>query len=944
MGRHETTLGLTAMLILSFQISVAQTAKKPLGHEVYDSWIRISGESIANDGAHVMYTLEPEEGDARLVVFATGGGPADTIARGTAGKFTQGSDFAVFTIRPLFPAIKKARDDKKKGEDQPKDSLGILDLGTHKVRRIPRVKSFKLPEKGSGWVAYQLEKAAPDTTKKAAPDSSKKSRTPKGDAPDDKPKETKEERGTTVIFRELATEREYTFPFARDYALSRDGKNLIVTTTGNDSAAPAGVFVFSTATRKTDTIATGKGSYRQPAWDEAGTQAAFVADRDTAKSKQRYFSLYYWKTGPDSATRLVDTLTQGMYKYWLVSENGRVYFSKDGARLFFGTAPVPLPEDTTLIDEETAKLDIWSWQDGHIQSQQLKDLDEEKKRSYAAVVDLPGKRFCQIGDTSLPAIAIGDEGNAPLALGLSNLPYMREETWEGTPSYDVFSVDVKTGARTRLLTCVRGGASLSPAGRFVTWYDAKKKNWFALPLAGGIPVNMTAGVKVPLFDELSDVPADPGAYGALGWTEGDSLFFVYDRYDIWGVDPTGTKNARCMTAGEGRKTRTRYRYVRLDPEERYVKAGAMMLLRAFDENNKSAGFARSEATWEAAPRRLTMTPHMYPSVAKALNAGGVIFTRESFTEPTDLYLSDTSFSSPRRISDSNPQQKEFIWGTAEIVHWRGGDGKPLEGLLYKPEGFDPAKKYPMIVYYYERNSDLLHRYIPPAPSASTVNVSLYVSRGYLIFIPDIRYRVGYPGKSAYDCIIPGVKSLVARGFVDKDRMGLQGQSWGGYQTAFLVTRTKMFRAAMAGAAVSNMTSAYGGIRWESGIARMHQYEKEQSRIGATLWQRPDLFIENSPLFRADSVRTPLLMMNNDADGAVPWYQGIEFFNALRRLDRPVWMLVYNGEAHNLVQRKNRKDLSIRMLEFFDHYLMDRPAPPWMAEGLPALNKGKILKY
>jgi dipeptidyl aminopeptidase/acylaminoacyl peptidase len=945
MRNHERTRGLTTILILlSFQIAAAQTAKRQLSNEVYDSWIRISGESIANDGAHVMYTLERQEGDARLVVFSRAGGRADTIARGTGGKFTQASDFALFTIRPLFAAIKKARDDKKKGDDQPRDSLGILDLASHALRRIPRVQSFKLPEKGSGWVAYQLEKSAPDTSKKAVPDTSKKNRHPGGDAPDDKTKDAKDERGTTVVFRELATEREYTFPFARDYALSRDGKNLIVTTTGNDSAAIAGVFVFSTSTRRTDTIAAGKGSYRQPAWDEAGTQAAFVADRDTAKSRQRFFALYYWKTGPDSAARIVDTLTQGMYKHWLVSENGRVYFSKDGARLFFGTAPVPLPDDTTLIDEETAKLDIWSWQDGHIQSQQLKDLDEEKKRSYAAAVELSGRRFCQIGDTSLPVIVTGDEGNAPLALGLSSLPYLREETWEGTSSYDVFAVDVKSGARSRLLTRVRGGASLSPGGRFVTWYDAKKKNWFALPTTGGTPVNLTAGVKVPLYDELSDVPADPAAYGALGWTEGDSLFLVYDRYDIWGADPTGRRSARCLTAGVGRTLHTRYRYVRLDPEERFLTTGAMMLLRTFDEKDKSAGFARVEAGRDGAPRPLTMSPHGYPAVAKSLNAGGVIFTRESFTEPTDLFLSDTSFSSPERISDSNPQQKEYLWGTAELVRWKGGDGKPLEGLLYKPEGFDPAKKYPMIVYYYERNSDLLHRYIPPAPSASTVNISLYVSRGYLIFIPDIRYRVGYPGKSAYDCIMPGVKSLLARGFVDKDRMGLQGQSWGGYQTAFLVTRTKMFRAAMAGAAVSNMTSAYGGIRWESGIARMHQYEKEQSRIGATLWQRPDLFIENSPLFRADSVRTPLLLMNNDADGAVPWYQGIEFFNALRRLDRPVWMLVYNGEAHNLVQRKNRKDLSIRMLQFFDHYLMDRPAPGWMSSGLPAIEKGKILKY
>lgn len=923
-------------LILSIGAADSQTAKKPLGHEVYDAWIRITGESIANDGRHLMYTCEPQEGDARLLVIPTRGGPSDTIARGTGGKFTEGSDFAAFMIRPFFSAIKKARDDKKKADDQPKDSLGILDLGRHTVWKAPRVKSFKLPEKGSGWIAYQLEKALPDTAKKKS--------SHRGDAPDEKADEKKEEKGTTVIFRELATGAEFTFPFGREYVLSRDGTHLLVTTTGNDSTAQAGAFAFSTVTRKTDTLAEGKGSYRQPAWDDAGDQAAFVADRDTSKAKQRFFALYYWHTGSSPATRIVDTLTPGMIRHWLVSENGRVYFSRDGRRLFFGTAPVPLPEDTTLIEEETAKLDIWSWRDGQIQSQQLKNLDEEKKRSYAAVVDIGTNRFVQIGDTTLPAIVTGDEGNAPLALGLSNLPYRREETWEGTPSYDVYSVDLSTGVRTRLLTRIRGGVSLSPAGRFIDWYDAKKKNWFSLPLAGGTAVNVSAAIRVPLYDELSDVPEDPDPHGALGWTKGDSLFLIYDRYDIWMTDPRGGRPAQCMTQGEGRKLHVRYRYVRLDREERFLTPGAMMLLRAFDEKDKSAGFALAEAGRAGLPRRVIMTPHIYAGAAKAHDAGAMIFTRESFREPTDLYLADTTFSSPGRVSDSNPQQKEYLWGTVELVHWKAGDGKPLDGLLYRPEGFDPAKKYPMIVYYYERNSDLLHRYIPPAPSASTVNIALYVSRGYLIFVPDIRYRVGYPGKSAYDCIIPGVKSLIARGFVDKERMGLQGQSWGGYQTAYLVTRTNMFRAAGAGAAVSNMTSAYGGIRWESGLARMFQYEKEQSRIGATLWQRPDLYIENSPLFRADSVRTPLLMMNNDADGAVPWYQGIEFFNALRRLDRPVWMLVYNGEAHNLVQRKNRKDLSIRMLEFFDHYLMDKPAPPWMTGGLPAIEKGKTLKY
>jgi len=923
-------------LLLSLQIAASQGAKKPLGHDVYDSWMRVTGESIAPDGKYVMYTLEPGEGDSRLVVTAPGGGYADTIARGTGGSFTPGSDFAVFPIKPLFAAIRKARDDKKPADEQPKDSLGILNLATRELQKIPRVKSFRLPTRGTGWVAYQLEKAAPDSARKSKP--------AKKDADAEKEKEVKEEKGTTVVMRELATGNEYAFPFAKDYVLAKDGTRLVVTTTGNDSAAAPGVFVFSAATRRTDTIAIGKGTYRQPAIDDSSRQVAFVADRDTARGKQRFYALYRWAAGTDSAARIVDTLTQGMYRHWLVSPDGAVSFSRDGARLLFGTAPIPLPEDTTLIEEETAKLDVWNWNDRELQTQQIKNLDADKKRSYAAEVILRDGRFVQLADTALPAIVAADEGCAPVALGLSRLPYQRAETWEGTPSYDVYAVDMATGARTLLRAHVRGGAEISPRGMYITWYDRKLRQWFAVNSRGGRQVNMTSAIRVPLFDELNDVPDDPEAYGSPGWTAGDSLMLIYDRFDIWEADPTGARPARCLTAGAGRKAHMRYRYIRLDPEERFIRPGATMLLRAFDELDKRGGFARVREGFDAAPGMLLLTPHMYAAVAKARSASGMIFTREDFTEPADLYSTDTTFQSPRRLSDCNPQQKDYLWGTAALVHWKAPDGKPLDGLLYTPEGFSPRKKYPMIVYYYERNADLLHRYFVPAPTASTVNVALYVSRGYILFIPDIRYRVGHPGQSAYDCIMSGVRSLLKRGFVDSARMGLQGQSWGGYQTAFMVTRTNMFRAAMAGAAVANMTSAYGGIRWESGLARLFQYEKEQSRIGASLWERPDLFIENSPLFRADSIRTPLLMMNNDADGAVPWYQGIELFNALRRLNRPAWMLVYNGEAHNLVQRKNRKDLSIRMLEFFDHYLMDKPAPPWMTNGLPAVDKGKTLGY
>jgi len=279
-----------------------------------------------------------------------------------------------------------------------------------------------------------------------------------------------------------------------------------------------------------------------------------------------------------------------------------------------------------------------------------------------------------------------------------------------------------------------------------------------------------------------------------------------------------------------------------------------------------------------------------------------------------------------------------LWGTAELVKWKGPNNEDMRGILYKPENFNPENKYPMIVYFYEKYTDRINYYYPVAPSRSVINFPLYNSNGYVIFLPDISYDIGYPGESALKYVMSGTAYVISLGFIDENNVGLQGQSWGGYQVAYIVTQTNFYKCAMAGAPVANMTSAYGGIRLESGIVRSHQYEDTQSRIGVTLWDSLSLYIKNSPLFLADKISTPLLLMANDADGAVPWQQGIEFFNALRRLDKKVWMLTYNDDQHNLTKWPNRVDLSIRMKQFFDHYLKGEPMPKWMSEGIPAINK------
>ncbi|MGB5359571.1 MAG: prolyl oligopeptidase family serine peptidase, partial [Eudoraea sp.] len=437
------------------------------------------------------------------------------------------------------------------------------------------------------------------------------------------------------------------------------------------------------------------------------------------------------------------------------------------------------------------------------------------------------------------------------------------------------------------------------------------------------------------YDELHDSPSPPEPYGAAGWTENDQSLLLYDRYDLWKFDPNSGLAERLTN---GRESKTRFRYVSLDKEVKFMDTNEKWLFTNFNETDKSGGYTEFNPKNNTS-KSLLKGPFRYRNPIKSQLDDAVIYTKESFEEFPDIRYSDLSFKNIKIISDANPQQNNYNWGAIELVNWTSLDGDELTGILVKPENFDPTKKYPMIVNFYEKSSDRLNHHRAPNPGRSTINYSFYASRGYLIFNPDVNYRIGYPGESAYNCVIPGITSLIEKGFVDKDNIGVQGHSWGGYQIAYLVTKTDIFKAAEAGAPVPNMISAYGGIRWWTGLSRQFQYEHTQSRIGGTPWEYPIRYMENSPIFNIDKINTPLLIMHNDADGHVPWYQGIEFFVSLRRLGKPSWFLNYNGEPHWPLKLQNRKDFNIRMAQFFDYYLKSAPMPVWMDRGVPAMEKG-----
>lgn len=544
----------------------------------------------------------------------------------------------------------------------------------------------------------------------------------------------------------------------------------------------------------------------------------------------------------------------------------------------------------------------------------------------------------QLGAEDVENISLVDEGNAEWVLGTSNKNHRIAVQWEGRSKYNGYMISTYDGSRKLIQSNCPGFFTASPKGNFVYWYNPELKNYFAYNTGTGQVKNITEKIKLPLYDTEYDSPGMPGNIGVAGFTSGDRQMLVYDEFDIWQVDPNGIIEPVNITNGYGRKNKTELRYVRLLKDKRFMEADETILLQAFNKDNKYSGFFNKKVDEVKDPLVLTMGPYTYTVPLKAKDSGDYIVRRANSNEAE--LLAGKQWGNMQKLTNIAAQQQAYNWMTTELVRWKMFDGKMSEGLLYKPEDFDPKKKYPVIFYFYERDADNLYAYYTPAPSASTINIPYFVSNGYLVFDPNIYYKTGEPGESAYNSVVSAAKYLSGMPWVDSTRMAIQGQSWGGYQVAYLVTRTNIFRAASAGAPVSNMTSAYGGIRWGSGVNRQFQYEKQQSRIGATLWQRPDLYIKNSPLFKADKVNTPILLMHNDADGAVPWYQSIEFFTALKRLGRKAWLLQYNTEDHNLMERKNRKDLSVRLGQFFDHYLKDTKPANWIKNGVQAVDKGR----
>ncbi len=993
-----------ALIAASAPPVAAQPAnKKVLSFADYDIWRTASGISLSRDGKYVAYLVGSEGADGEAVVrhVASGkefrfprGAATGVAALGTSPRFSPDGKRVLLPLSPTKAEIEKAKADKLKPEEFPKAGVAIVDLPSGQIaEQLAGVTSFQVGGEGEGFMIYR-KAGAPEPGKddgkqpKLPPGKGKGGLQPGTGAPPTTPVRTT---ATDVFVRDLASGATRTILDVTEYTLSADEKSLVYIVSSK-TEEKNGVYTtnpkFGTGG---SAIKIGPGRYSNLTWDEKQTKLAFFYDDSqvpsatlappprpvggtapvttTPASVPPRYRVFVWDRAGKSDTRpiayvplgtvggfgsltarvvaveppeklplteVLSPATPGWKKGWTLTANS-LSFSQDGTKLYVATAPERAPQLATTVTDDI-QLDLWHWKDAAIQPMQKIRATQDRNRTYGAVVLLDTKQFRHLSDDAVTVqpLATGD-----WAIGIDDSKYRHMTGYAFPVPNDVSLVNIRTGEMKPLLPASVAGLNSSPNGKHLITFDGK--DWHTISIPDGKKVNLTAKLNVKFFDEDHDMPVIAPAYGQAQWTTDGKFVLLSDRFDIWKIAIDGSSVENITKVGRTQSIRFQLLNPRSPedrtPVERGIDLSKPRLLFAENLGTRDTGFYRLDPG--AAPKLLLMGARNYSFPTKAKDADVYLLTVQTFSQYPDYYVTTPEFHELKRVTDINPKVKDYNWGKAELVKYTSTDGTPLQGILVKPENFDPTKKYPMVVYIYERLSENLHQFrVPNVVRGQVINPTFYASNGYLVLMPDIAYKTGFPGPSAIKCVLPAIQTVVDKGYVNENAIGINGQSWGGYQIAYMITQTNRFKAAVAGAPVSNMVSAYDGIRWGTGLPRQFQYEKSQSRIGATLWEAPMRYIENSPVFMADRVQTPLLMIHNDQDDAVPWYQGIEYYLALRRLGKEVYLLNYNGEPHNLLKRAAARDFAMRMFQFFEHHLKEKPAPEWMERGVPFLDRDK----
>jgi dipeptidyl aminopeptidase/acylaminoacyl peptidase len=931
--------------------AATDTGPKLLTLDVYGVWSRITNAAISPDGAWLVHTAQPNEGDATVIVRHLDGdslhripaGAAPATGRGGPGGFGGGgagaptfspdSRWVGYYVSP--PGRDSARRGARPGSPTPQRGatagqparptrrFELLEVATGRKFAVPNAASFQFSDDGK-WLAVRVNRPQGDTTRD----------------------------GGDLVLRHLASGTTRNVGNVDLYAFDKTGRFLAYTVDAAERLGN-GTYLLDLGTDVTQALTTGARDYAQLSWSDSGTNLAVLSGDKAKDRKQKDNVLYAWTALGTSRAKAVvydpaadSTFPTGM----VVSEFTSLGWSGDGSRLFIG---VKEQEDDPADDgEAAANVDVWHWKDTEPQSVQAVRIQQLRRATLPAVLHLATRTFVQLGDDDMRTVQ--PTANGRWGIGRLDAPYRGEVSWGGGRA-DYYRVNIATGERTLIETSLSRTMGTSPDSRWFLYL--KDGHVFSYHLETGRAVNLDRASGLSFVNAEDDHPYERPTYGVAGWTSDGRSVILNHRYDLWRIPLDGSAGVN-LTGGVGDAEEVVFRLVRFDEngqprgggggfgfggparqDDEGVDLSKPQLLQAYGQWTKKSGY------WELPPRGKP-TPLLWEDqavgqIAKATRADRVIFTRQTFSAFPDYWVANAAFRSPRKVTDANPHLADFIWSSGKVlVDYTNSKGQRLQGTLTLPANYEPGKRYPMLVYFYEIVSNTHHRFSLPVYD-DRPHISTYASNGYLVFQPDVVYQIGRPGTSALDCVTSAVRKVIELGYADPGHIGLQGHSWGGYQSSYIVTQTDMFAAVVTGAPPTNLVSFYNELYKQTGTVQHGIMEVGQVRMGrdSTPWTAEEQYEDQSPLHNVERITTPFMILHGTADGAVDWHQGLEYFNAARRNGKEVILLSYPDEPHHLAKRENQKDFQIRMQQYFDHYLKGAPAPKWMTDGVPQVKKG-----
>ncbi len=914
--------------------------RPPVRAEDYGRWEDLGDATLSPRGEWIAYRITRNDDEHELRIRRAGTDSLITVPYGRSPSFSSDGRWLAYSIG----VSEERREELREAEEPVRTKLGLLDLRKGDTVVVPEVSSHEFSD-GGGFLAMR--------------------RYPAEERPGD-------QRGADLLLRDLDEGLDTSFGNVASFEWQDEGDLLAMVV---DAAEPTGngVRVYAPRTGRLRTLESRAADYTGLSWRPSEDDLATLRRRGDDAWKDSTHVILAWRGleeesprflsfDPDSTPAFPDTLR--------VVEHRELRWSDGGDHLFFGTRVREPSEDASPGGTDTdsagpgrgaaagdsagaesatgdtasgvgedAASDVLVWHSSDVEIIPLQEVQAEQDRrdNYLAAWHVGRGDWTRLGTELTEDVEVLDGGS--LAVGFDRTPY-REERMFGPVYRDFYLIDVETGERTQVAERVQYWFGGSPGGRYLLWLE--DDHYRAHDVRSGETVNLTADLPVPVVDVDDDHTVEQKPpFGVAGWTEGDRSVLVYDEYDVWRIRPDGSDAARITS---GRPDSVRHRYVDLEDGERgepdFVDPSAPVYWDLYDEWSEEHGYARaSELDGEAS--RSVWEEKTVSGLTRADSAEVFLFRIADFEDSPDYFRSGPDLGDAARVTETNPFQGEYAWGRSELVSFENERGERLQGALFYPANYDPEESYPMVTYIYETRSPSARQYVVPS-RRNPYNTTTFTQEGYFVFQPDITYRARQPGLSAVDALVPAVRRVLEEvPAVDSARIGLVGHSWGGYQTAFTVTRTDLFRSAVAGAPLTNLVSMYNSVYWRTGGTDARIFEISQGRMEVPPWEDMDAYVANSPLHHVESMETPLLMAQGTDDGAVEFNQGVEFFNAARRAGKDLVFLVYDGENHGLSrEERNTVDYRDRVLQWFDHHLKGQAAPRWISEGVPYLEQAE----